>query len=125
MKKVLVVEDDLPMCWLLENLLCDKYKVVVKHNGMEALSWLSVKNIPDLIISDIRMPVMGGLELLESLSISGFYKNIPVIILTGFDDPATHKRCLDFGAFAYLVKPFKPQDLFDQIDHPFVSKMFL
>jgi CheY-like chemotaxis protein len=125
MKMVLVVEDDLPMCWLLENILNDKYEVVIKNNGLEALSWLSVQHPPDLIISDINMPVIDGLELLEHLSVSALYKNIPVIMLSGSDDPVTRKRCLDLGAFTYLAKPFKPQKLLDEVDHPFISKMFL
>jgi two-component system chemotaxis response regulator CheY len=125
MKVVLVVEDDLSMCWLLKNILNDKYKVVTKNNGLEALSWLSVQHPPDLILTDIRMPVIDGLELLEHLSHSALYKNIPVIVLSGLEDPSTRKRCLDLGAYAYLAKPFKPRDLLDEVDQPFVSKMFL
>ncbi len=125
MKKVLVVEDNLSMCWLLENILGNKYDVVIKSNGLEALSWLRVQNPPDLIISDIKMPVVDGLELLEHLSRSALFKNIPVIILSGYDDSGTRKRCLDMGAFAYLVKPFRPEKLLNAVAHPFVSKMFL
>jgi len=125
MKQILVVEDDPSMRWLLRNLLRNKYDVVIKNNGLEAFSWLSVQNIPDLIISDLKMPVMDGFEFLESLSISGLYKNIPVIILTGYDEPETRKRCLDLGAYSYLVKPFKPSELLAKIAFPFVSKMFL
>jgi len=125
MKMVLVVEDDLSMCWLLKNILSDKYKVVVKNNGLEALSWLSAQHPPDLILTDIRMPVIDGLELLEHLSHSALYKNIPVIILSGLDDSVMRKRCLDLGAYAYLLKPFKPRELLDEVDQPFVSKMFL
>src|SRR6267154_388687 len=115
MKKILVVEDDQSMRWLLKNLLRDKYQIVTKNNGMEAFAWLSLQNIPDLIISDIKMPVMDGFELLENLSISGLYKNIPVIVLTGFNEPATLKRCMDLGAYSHLAKPFKPSELLDKI----------
>jgi two-component system chemotaxis response regulator CheY len=125
MKKVLVVEDDPSMRWLLKTLLRSKYNVVTKSNGMEAFSWLSAQNIPDLIICDIRMPVMDGHEFLENLAISGLYKNCPIIMLTGFNDPKTRKRCLDQGAYDCLVKPFKPSEFLDKIAHPFVSKMFL
>src|SRR5690348_5298424 len=82
MKKILVVENDPSMKWLLRNLLRSRYEVVTKSNGMDAFSWLSVHNIPDLIISEIKMPVMDGFEFLENLSISGLYKNIPVLMLT-------------------------------------------
>ena len=125
MKKILVVEDDPSMRWLLKNLLRTRYEVVTKNNGVEAFSWLSVQNIPDLIISDIRMPLMDGFEFIENLSISGLYKNIPVIVLTGYGDAATFRRCTDLGVYSFLTKPFKPAELMAKIAFPFVSKMFL
>ena len=97
MKKVLVIEDDEPLCWLLEKILRGKYEVIVMNDGMEAWSWLSDGNSCDLIISDIKMPSLDGIELLENLSNSGLYKNIPVIILSGYD--VLRKQCLELGAF--------------------------
>ena len=82
--KVLIIEDDSPLCWLLEKILHNKYEVIIMNNGMEAWSWLSDRNIPDLIISDIKMPSLDGIELLENLSISGLFKNIPVIMCSGW-----------------------------------------
>jgi two-component system chemotaxis response regulator CheY len=125
MKKILVVEDDPSMRWLLRNLLHGKYEVITKNNGIEAFSWLSVQNIPDLIISDIKMPLMDGFEFIENLSISGLYKNIPVIVLTGHGDSATFKRCTNLGVYSFLTKPFKPTQLLEKIAFPFVSQMFL
>ena len=61
MKKVLVIEDDAPLCWLLEKILSKKYEVVVMNNGLEAWCWLTEGNHPDLIISDIKMPSLDGL----------------------------------------------------------------
>ncbi len=51
MKKVLVIEDDAPLCWLLEKILSNKYEVIIMNDGMEAWSWLTDNNQPDLIIS--------------------------------------------------------------------------
>ena len=85
-------------------------------DGMEAWSWLSDGNLPDLIISDIKMPSLDGIELLENISTSGLFKNIPVIILSGYEDGDKRKRCLDLGAFTYLVKPFEPQALVAEVD---------
>ena len=116
MKKVLVIEDDVPLCWLLEKILQKKYQVVIMNDGMEAWSWLTDGNAPDLIISDIKMPSLDGIELLENLSNSGLFKNIPVIILSGYEDAAKRKQCLDLGAFTYLVKPFEPQSLLAEAD---------
>ena len=97
MKKVLVIEDDEPLCWLLEKILRGKYEVIVMNDGMEAWSWLSEGNNCDLIISDIKMPSLDGIELLDNLSNSGLLKNIPVIILSGYDD--MRKQCLELSAF--------------------------
>lgn len=116
MKKVLVIEDDIPLCWLLERILKSKYEVIIMGNGMEAWSWLSDGNLPDLIISDIKMPSLDGIELLENISNSGLFKNIPVIILSGYEDGDKRQQCLDLGAFTYLVKPFEPQSLVAEVD---------
>ncbi len=116
MKKVLVIEDDIPLCWLLEKILQSKYEVIIMSDGMEAWSWLSDGNVPDLIISDIKMPSLDGIELLENISNSGLFKNIPVIILSGYEDGSKRKQCLDLGAFTYLVKPFEPQSLVAEVD---------
>ncbi len=114
MKKVLVIEDDAPLCWLLERILRGKYEVIVMNNGLEAWSWLSDGNNCDLIISDVQMPSLDGIELLENLRSSGLFKSIPVIMLSGFED--SRKECLELGAFAYLVKPFEPRKFMSEVD---------
>jgi two-component system chemotaxis response regulator CheY len=114
MNKVLVIEDDAPLCWLLERILRGKYEVIVMNNGLEAWSWLSDGNSCDLIISDVKMPSLSGVELLENLSHSGLFRNIPVIMLSGLED--SEKQCLELGAFAYLVKPFEPRKLLVEVN---------
>ena len=114
MNKVLVIEDDAPLCWLLERILRGKYEVIIMNNGLEAWSWLSDGNSCDLIISDVKMPSLDGIELLENLSNRGLFRNIPVIMLSGFEDSKEH--CLELGAFAYLVKPFEPQKFLSEVD---------
>lgn len=114
MKKVLVIEDDAPLCWLLERILRGKYHVIVMSNGLEAWSWLSDGNACDLIISDVNMPALDGLELLDNLSHSGLFRSIPVIMLSGLED--SRKQCLEMGAFAYLVKPFEPQQFMREVE---------
>jgi len=116
MKKVLVIEDDAPLCWLLEKILSNKYEVIIMNDGMEAWSWLTDNNQPDLIISDLKMPTLDGIELLENLSNSGIFRNIPVIIVSGYEDAAKRKQCLELGAFTYLVKPFEPQSLMTEVE---------
>jgi len=115
MKKVLVVEDDSPLCWLLETIMRNTYEVTVVSNGLDAWSLLSERNIPDVIITDLAMPGLDGIELLENLSESGLFRNIPVIILSGDEEPAKRKQCLELGAFGYVIKPFEPRLLLDEV----------
>ena len=85
---------------------------------MEACSWLSEGNETDLVISDINMPLMNGVELLENFRISGLHKNIPVIILSGVNDSGIQRKCERLGALAYLVKPFDPRKLLKEVSQP-------
>jgi two-component system chemotaxis response regulator CheY len=122
MKKVLVVEDDSPLCWLLETIMRNTYTVTVVNNGLDAWSLLSDRNIPDVIISDLAMPGLDGIELLENLSESGLFRHIPVIILSGDEEPSKRKRCLDLGAFGFIIKPFEPRFLLEEVSHALLSR---
>jgi two-component system, chemotaxis family, chemotaxis protein CheY len=122
MAKILVIEDDSPLCWLLEKILGKDHETIIMNNGFEAWCWLSEGNYPDLIISDIKMPSLDGIELLENLSNSGLFKDIPVIILSAYEDGAKRKECLDLGAFKYLVKPFEPRLLLEIVEQALTTK---
>lgn len=122
MKKVLLIEDDALLCWLLEKILKNKnYDVTVMNDGMEAWSWLTSDNIPDLIVSDLKMPSLGGVELLENISKSDTLKGVPIIIHSGDEGAGKRKQCLDLGAFAYLVKPFEPEFLVAEVERAIKS----
>lgn len=120
MKTVLIIEDDAPLGWLLERILRGKYNIVLMNNGMEAWLWLSEGHHCDLIISDVNMPSLTGVELLENLRCSGLYNAIPVIILSGLDD--SKDQCMAHGAFSYLVKPFEPQQLLAEANRALTVK---
>ena len=124
-QQILIIDDDLPMRCLLHGILSKKYVVTSMGSGIEACTWLSEGNVPDLIISDLCMPGMDGMEFLQTLQESGLYKNIPVIILSTMQEEWTRKRCLAEGAIDYLNKPFELENLMAAVDRPLVSKMFL
>ncbi len=119
MKRILIIEDDEPLCWLLDKILTGKYDPVIMKNGLEALSWLSDGNLPNLIISDLNMPALDGLELLENVRSSGILRDIPVIMLSASDEPEKRRKCLALGASNYLIKPFEPQLLIEEIENTF------
>jgi two-component system chemotaxis response regulator CheY len=122
MKKVLLIEDDALLCWLLEKILKDKYDVTVMNDGMEAWSWLVENDAPDLIVSDLKMPSLNGIELLENLGKDKTLKGVPVIIHSGYEGAGKRKQCMDLGAFAYLVKPFEPEYLVTEVERAIESR---
>lgn len=121
MEKILLIEDDNPLCWLLERILGNDYNLTVFNNGLDAWCWLSEGNHPDLIISDINMPSLDGIELVENLRNSGLFQDIPVIMLSGFEDAEKRKLCKDLGVFTYLVKPFEPRLLRETVQQALTS----
>jgi len=113
--KVLLAEDDTEMRKLLAwGLQKDGYEVVEAENGLELLEYLEPSlfypptsgRIPeyDIIISDIRMPGLSGLEVLAGVRKRD--KATPVILITAFGDETTHKEAKELGASAVIDKPF-------------------
>lgn len=125
MSKILVIEDDTLLCWLLKKIIGVNAEVVIMNDGMDAWQWLSGGNYPDLIISDLKMPSMDGIQLLENLNGAPALKDIPVIMLSGYEDPLKRKTCMDLGAYAYMVKPFEPPVLIEMVDQVLARKVQL
>ncbi|MEL1239923.1 response regulator [Flavobacterium flavipallidum] len=109
-KKILIVDDEVSICLLLENFLSANYEVVTMNSGLDALLWLE-NSIPDLIISDIQMSNMDGYEFLIQLRQRGFTKHTPFIMLSGKSESKERIKCYKLGAQDYLTKPFNPEEL--------------
>ncbi len=115
-KKILVVDDEQIIRMLLENYFAASYNVTVKSDGKEALEWLHQGFIPDLIIADINMPNMDGLAFVENIRSSGYFKDIPIIMLSSSETSAEKIKFLRLGANDYVVKPFNPEELSVRIE---------
>ncbi|MDE3143156.1 MAG: response regulator transcription factor [Bacteroidota bacterium] len=109
--KILVVEDDLYMQTILNEYLNGIFEAVICNNGVDALSFLQDGNIPDLVISDLNVPKLNGLELIAQIKASDFFNSIPIMILSGDDNSEMRIKCLNAGADDYVVKPFNPREL--------------
>jgi two-component system chemotaxis response regulator CheY len=114
-KQILVVDDDLVILKLLNFVLIKEYNLVVKNNGIEALKWLEEGNDPALIISDIQMPFFDGHSFIKNLKISGFYKDTPVLILSGTENLPAQMDAMPFKVDGCIKKPFNPTDLKEKI----------
>ncbi len=116
MKKVLlIVDDDLSILKLLNFILSKDYDIVVKTNGFDALDWLEEGNMPELIISDLEMPTFDGQAFVKNVKISGFYKDIPVVLLSAAHDLQDQVDTMPFKVDGYLHKPFIPSTLKSEI----------
>ncbi len=93
---------------LAKQALDEYYQVSLVTSGQMALRFLE-KRMPDLILLDINMPEMDGLETLRQIRANHDYKDIPVIFLTAKTDPETEVECLKLGAADFIGKPFVPQ----------------
>ena len=115
-KNILIIDDELSIRILLENYLKKDYNVVTKNDGMDALKWMEEGNIPDLIVADIQMPNLDGYEFIKNIRASGFFKHIPIIMLSGIESSSEKIKCLKLGADDYIVKPFNPEELSVRIE---------
>jgi len=89
----------------------EQFSVIALSSGIDALSFLQDGNLPDIIIADLNIPEMDGMELIEQLKTSGFFHEIPVLVLSGDESSETRIKCLNAGADDYIVKPFNPREL--------------
>jgi two-component system chemotaxis response regulator CheY len=114
-KLILVVDDDKVISRLLSIILSEVYTVVNKQNGLDAFRWLEEGNFPDLVISDMMMPYLDGSSFVRNLKTSGFYRETPVIVLSGADNLEELIGEMPFKVEGYLKKPFNPGSLKNSI----------
>ncbi|WP_316814899.1 response regulator [Pedobacter nyackensis] len=107
-KIILVVDDEPSILKLLTFILSSEYDLIIKRSGIEAIAWLEEGNDPDLIISDLMMPYFDGSTLIKNLKISGFYRNTPVILLSGAEDLEEKVSEMSFKIDRFMEKPFNP-----------------
>ena len=110
---LLIVEDSAEMLSFLERQCSGVYDVITASNGAEALKIIESNPLstPDCIISDVMMPEMDGYELCRNLKENERTSHIPLILLTALGDANSRMTGLDFGADAYLSKPFSSGEL--------------
>jgi DNA-binding response OmpR family regulator len=113
--RVLLVEDDPVILRLLEvNFELEGYEVLLAHDGAEGIE-LARAEKPDLVISDIMMPNVSGIELVETLKGDGDTSAIPIILLSAKAQSADVKAGMEAGADDYVTKPFEPLELVDRV----------
>lgn len=122
-KQILIIEDHDSIRLLLGTMLSKNYEVVTKKDGLEGMAWLVKGNLPDLILLDMSMPRLSGDEFLKNIRQSGFFRDIPVIVVSGNDGEDDIKNCLRWGVYDYMTKPFNPVSLKHKIETVLSSQM--
>ncbi len=114
--KVLAVDDDMINLKLLKSMLMkndDVLEVIEAKNGADAINVLKERNDIDMILLDIIMPVMGGLEMLQIVRADENLKQLPIIVLT--TDETKKTEALELGANGFLMKPVRAGDVAEKI----------
>lgn len=114
--KVLVVEDNAELKIYIYNCLVSKYEVRDASNGREALQAMSDWT-PDVIVTDLMMPEMDGIELINHVRNDFNTSHIPIVMITAKHEDDTHLRAMKYGADGYIAKPFSMELLIARIDN--------
>lgn len=111
-KKILIAEDSPTMRSLIGSTIAamGDYEIIEAANGFDALRILPREKV-DMVITDINMPDINGLELVSFIKTNPNYRSMPLLIISTEGSERDREKGLSLGADGYLVKPFSPRDL--------------
>ena len=110
-KKIVLIDDKISIAKVVSIYLSSEYELIYFENPIKAIEWLQKVDMPDLIISDIRMPEMRGDEFLSYMKKNELFESIPIIMLSSEESTTERIRLLEEGAVDYILKPFNPMEL--------------
>lgn len=120
-KTILIVEDNYELQAFLKELLIPMYNITLAENGEEGFHYAK-NNVPDLILSDIMMPKLDGIEMCKKLQTNNLTKHIPIILLTAKNSTNSKILGLKSGAIEYINKPFNTNELLLKVKNIISSK---
>lgn len=116
MSKILVIDDNEDYrAGFIQVLEFEAYTILEAENGLIGLQMIR-EHSPNLILCDVDMPVMNGIEVLTAVKADPIYAKIPFLIITGHHDERTLKKSRDLGVEAYLTKPLAIPDFLFTVD---------
>ena len=120
-KQILLVDDDITFLKMMQKWLGTKYRVAAARLGPQALSYLAEHTV-DLILLDYEMPLMDGPKVLEALRSKPQTANIPVIFLTGRNDPESVRDVMRAKPASYLIKSMNKEEIMQSLDSFFINR---
>ncbi|HON19241.1 MAG TPA: response regulator [Salinivirgaceae bacterium] len=115
-KKILVVDDSPTSLYLLENMFQGNYLVITAASGEAAIKYLET-NTPDLILLDIMMPHISGIDVLERIRKTERLKDLPVIIISAITDEIYIEKARNLGVNHYVTKPINVEELIQLVSN--------
>ena len=114
-KKILIIDDEPDILRAVKvRLMSFGYEVITAGDGNDIIN-LVQRDVPDLILLDLRLPYMNGDKICTIVKAYDKFKHIPIIIFTASSDPNTRKKVKDSGADGYLIKPLDAEELLQTI----------
>jgi CheY-like chemotaxis protein len=115
MKRVLVVEDNALNMRLIQDILEPlQHEVIEAKNGPEALEILRQDHL-DLVLLDVLLPGMNGIEVLKHIKTNPSLAEIPVVVMTASGDSSVHRQCVEAGCNGFVLRPFTRKVLLDAL----------
>lgn len=115
--KTILIVDDKPIIAKMLMMNLKDYKCIYHSNPVKCIKWLQENGMPDLIITDLRMPTMSGRKFVVFLKESDKYRSIPVIVLSSEDNADEKRELFELGVLEYVVKPFNPHDVRSRVQN--------
>jgi two-component system, sensor histidine kinase ChiS len=122
-KRILLVEDDLETARMLARVLSIRYEVNIATDGLQGLTLAAATPAPDLIITDVMMPGLDGLHMVERIKALDGCARLPIIFLTACSTPEDVIAGIRAGARSYLMKPIKIEELYERVQRTLSREM--
>ena len=113
-KSLLIIDDNNEIVSFVADIMSDEYNIITAINGKQGLEYCT-EHLPDLVISDIMMPLLNGIEMCEQLKNDERTSHIPIILLTAYDNDDRRLESLKSAADDYMPKPFEPKLLKEKV----------
>lgn len=118
MKKTLLIVDDEPgVRLLLEHYFSEDYNVISKEDGDDAMEWLNAGNEPQLILTDIEMPRLNGLELIRKVRNELNKTDLPCLLVSGKSKEEYYLNSFRLGANGFIAKPFSAETVKKEVEY--------
>jgi len=115
MKKILIIEDNEDNAFLFRSLLSlREFEIIEAATGLDGIE-LAEQNVPDLILMDIQLPDLNGLETTRRIRVI-LGDRVPILAVTSYAMTGDRERCLAAGCTGYIEKPIKPETFLREID---------